>query len=223
MKKQYGCSDPKIADYVEKIFKPEDAVLKEIVERTKKEGLPEIQLSAIDALHLEVIARLVGAKKAVEIGTLAGYSGVSILRGMGKAGELHTFEVDRKHADVAKESFKKAGFEKQAIVYVGPALDNLPKIEKMGPFDLVFIDADKVSYPKYLRWAEKNLRLGGVVVADNTFAFGMIADQLFNSSSEEEDVKALRAFNQEVAQGGHFLGTIFPTGEGLTVAVVIKF
>ncbi len=222
MEKKYGCSDPKIADYVEKIFRPEDAVLKEIAQRTKKEGIPEIQLSAIDALHLEVIARLVGAKKAVEIGTLAGYSGVAILRGMGKGGELYTFEIDRKHADIAKESFKKAGFEKQAVVYVGPALENLTKIETKGPFDLVFIDADKVSYPKYLRWAEKNLRMGGAVVADNTFAFGMIADQFFDNSSEEEDVKALRAFNQEIAQGGHFLGTIFPTGEGLTVAVKIS-
>ncbi|MEK7789993.1 MAG: O-methyltransferase, partial [Deltaproteobacteria bacterium] len=122
-----------------------------------------------------------------------------------------------------KESFKKAGFEKEAIIYVGPALENLQRIEKNGPFDLVFIDADKVSYPKYLRWAEKNLRIGGVIIADNTFAFGMIADQRFNSSSEEEDVKALRAFNQEIAQREHFRGTIFPTGEGLTVAAKIKF
>lgn len=222
MEKQYGCNDRKIADYVERVFRPEDAVLKEIIERTKREGLPEIQLSAIDALHLEVIVRLVGAKKAVEIGTLAGYSGVTILRGMGKAAELHAFEIDPRHAAIAKKSFKKAGFEKEAVIYVGLALENLPKIEKKGPFDLVFIDADKVSYPKYLKWAEKNLRLGGVVVADNTFAFGMITDQCFNSSSEEEDVKALRTFNQDIAQGGHFRGTIFPTGEGLTVAVKIK-
>ena len=222
MEKDYSNVNTKIAGYVKQVFRPEDSILKEIRERSKREGLPEIQVGDMDSLHLEVITRATGAKKAVEIGTLGGYSGVSILRGLSKSGKLYTFEYDPHHASVAKESFKKAGFEKQVEIFVGPAIENLPKIRKQGPFDLVFIDADKESYPKYLEWAAENLKVGGVVLADNTFGFGMIADQEIVDKQDALDVEAIRKFNLTITQSGKFRATILPTGDGLTMGVKIK-
>jgi len=222
MKKVFGMDDPNVAAYAEEVFQPEDAILKEIRERSDQHKLPAIQIGSMDALHLEVLTRTSGAKKAVEIGTLGGYSGVAICRGLQPGGRLYTFDNNPKHAKVAAESFAKAGFIETAEIHVGPALLNLPLINKHGPFDLVFIDADKANYLNYLNWAAENLRIGGVVLADNTFAWGTIADDKFDDSDTEEPVIALRRFNLQAAQSGRFRSTILPTGEGLTLAVKIK-
>lgn len=217
MQKSFGCADPKIISYVEKTFAPEDGVLKKTRESSVKAGLPPIQLGSMDALHVEVLTQVSQAKKAVEIGTLGGYSGIAILRGMGKKGKLFTCEIDSHHARVAEENFKQAGFEKNVKILVGPALKTLPTIEKNGLFDLVFIDADKESYPEYLEWADKNLKVGGLILADNTFAFGHIADV-----TKDKEIKGLQEFNSKLATSPHFRATILPTGEGLTVGVKIK-
>ncbi len=222
MKKLLGGTETKIVHYVDTVFQPEDSILKEARERSERRGLPTIQVGKVDGLHLEVLTRAIGAKKAVEIGTLGGYSGICITRGLGPEGKLFTFELEQTHAETARESFKRAGLSDQIEIFVGPALENLNKITKNGPFDLVFIDADKVSYPLYLKWAADHLREGGVVLADNTFAWGMIADETFESAEDEAAVKALREFNLVVAQGGRFRSTLLPTGEGLTFAVKIR-
>ena len=215
--KDYGAaSDDKLLKYLDRIFKPEDPVLKTIRERSLKAGLPEIQVGSMDALHLEVLTRAIGARKAVEVGTLGGYSGTAIARGLGEGGRLHTFELDQKHADLARESFQKAGVLGRVTIHVGPALDRLPSCEGEGPFDLVFIDADKETYPAYLAWAARHLRLGGVVLGDNAFAFGEIAD------GKGDGASAMRRFNQELAQGGHFRATMLPTGEGLAMGVKVR-
>lgn len=222
MDKSFSSSgNDKITQYVLDSFRPEDAVLEEVRQRSQKAGLPSIQVGGMDGLHIETIARAMGAKKTVEIGTLGGYSGIHLLRGMGPAGKLWTFELEPRNAEVARESFKKAGVDGQAEILVGQAMENLPKIAKHGPFDLVFIDADKESYPKYLDWAAENLRVGGAVLGDNTFAFGMIADEKFEDPDDEKTVWALRRFNDQAASGGRFRGTMIPTGEGLTFAVKI--
>jgi caffeoyl-CoA O-methyltransferase len=215
--KGFGQGDPALARYCEEIFRPEDPVLREIRERSAREGLPAIAVGRFDGLHLEVIARAIGALKAVEIGTLGGYSGVCLLRGMGMHGVLHTFEYSEKHARVANESFHKAGLGSRAHIHVGPALDKLREIEAEAPFDLVFVDADKVSYPAYLAWAADHLREGGVLLADNAFAFGEL-----HRADGNEGVQALRKFNQDLAQGGRFRATMIPTAEGLAMGVRIR-
>jgi caffeoyl-CoA O-methyltransferase len=222
MEKLFGMDDPKVAKYAEEVFQPEDEILKEIRLRSEKNDLPMIQVGSMDALHLEVLTKMSGAKLAVEIGTLGGYSGVAICRGLHPEGKLFTFENNPKHAEVAAESFGKAGFADRVEIHVGPALLNLPTISKQGPFDLVFIDADKGNYSNYLKWAAENLRIGGVVIADNTFAWGTIADEKFPDSNAEQPVVALRSFNLLAARGGRFKSTILPTGEGLTIAIKIK-
>src|SRR5205807_4080627 len=156
--KGFRQEDPALFRYVEELYRPEDTVLREIRERSIREGLPAIAVGRFDGLHLEVIARAIGALKAVEIGTLGGYSGVCLLRGMGVHGVLHTFEYSEKHAKVASDSFHKAGVGSRAHIHVGSALQTLREVEAEAPFDLVFIDADKVSYPAYLAWAADHLR-----------------------------------------------------------------
>src|SRR5207237_6369046 len=123
--KGFGQGSPALARWAEEVFRPEDEVLREIRERSIREGLPAIAVGRFDGLHLEVIARASGALKAVEIGTLGGYSGVCLLRGMGPHGVLHTFEYSEKHAGVASESFHKAGLGARAHIHVGPALSTL--------------------------------------------------------------------------------------------------
>ncbi len=222
MEKLFGQNDSKVISYVEEVFHPEDSILKEIRERSSQNGLPEIQVGTMDGLHLEVLTRGIGAKKVVEIGTLGGYSGVCICRGLPRDGILFTFEMNPNHIEVARKSFSRAGFFDQVRIIEGSAIETLSKIESEGPFDLVFMDADKISYPFYLDWAAKNLRVGGVVLADNTFAWGMISNQEFENIEDKTAVTALRQFNHQAANGGRFRATALPTGEGLTMAVKIR-
>jgi predicted O-methyltransferase YrrM len=215
--KGFGQGDAALGRWAEGVFQPEDAVLREIRERSIAEGLPAIAVGRFDGLHLEVLARAIGAQRAVEIGTLGGYSGVCLLRGMAPHGVLHTFEYSEKHAKVAAESFRKAGVAGRAHLHVGPAAEKLPEVEAEGPFDLVFVDADKVGYPAYLAWAAEHLREGGVLLADNAFGFGEI-----HLPGGDEGRAALRKFNQELAQGGRFRATMLPTAEGLAMGVKVK-
>lgn len=221
MNKSFGSADPRLERHVYEVFTPEDDVLREIRERAGKAGMPDIQVAALDALHLEVLVRMTGAKKAVEIGTLAGYSGVAILRGMGEGGVLETFELEEAHAVVARESFRRAGFgDGRARVHVGPALANLRKIEANGPYDVVFIDADKTGYPDYCAWAAEHLRTGGVVIGDNSFLFGEVVHE--PKGDRADAIVAMRRFHDMLARGGRFRSTILPTGEGLAVGVKIR-
>jgi caffeoyl-CoA O-methyltransferase len=210
-----------IARWALATFAPEDDVLREIRERSLREGLPRIEVGPMDGLHLEVIARTVAATRAVEIGTLGGYSGVCLLRGMGRGGVLHTFELEPHHAEVARTSFERAGVAGQVRVHVGLALEQLPTIERDGPFDLVFIDADKAGYPAYLAWAEEHLRVGGVVLGDNAFAFGHVHDPSW-SGEDASAVAPLRAFAERLARGGRFRATMIPTEEGLAMGVKVR-
>jgi caffeoyl-CoA O-methyltransferase len=219
--KPFGTSDPDLSRWAERTFAPEDGILAEIRERSIAAGLPAIAVGKMDGLHLEVLARLCGARKAVEIGTLGGYSGVCILRGMDQSAVLHTFEISEKHAEVARESFRKAGVAARARIHLGPALRLLPEIEGEGPFDLCFIDADKTGYPAYLAWAEKNLKIGGVVIGDNAFGFGgVVRDDV--PGTDREGILAIRKFNEELARSGRFRATMIPTSEGLAVGVRIR-
>ncbi|MBI3542610.1 MAG: O-methyltransferase [Deltaproteobacteria bacterium] len=222
MEKSFMQTDERLARYAVETFQPEDPVLAEIRERSVAAGLPAIQVGTMDALHLETLTRAVGARNAVEIGTLGGYSGTAIARALGPGGKLYTFDVEPRHAEVARESFRKAGVADRVETIVGSAVEKLPSIDRHGPFDLVFIDADKLNYPRYLAWAADHLRVGGVVLGDNTFGWGMIADEKFDDAEDEANIRGLQAFNRELARGGRFRATILPTGEGLTMGVKLK-
>jgi caffeoyl-CoA O-methyltransferase len=209
-------------DYIERTFHPEDSTLGKIRERSEKAGLPSIQVGSMDGLHLEVLASATQPRKIVEIGTLGGYSGTHLARALQPGGKLFTFEYEPRHAEVARQSFKDAGVAEKTEIFLGEALKNLPKIESEGPFDVIFIDADKPNYPRYLAWAEKNIRVGGMIIGDNTFGWGLITASSFSSEEERTAILAVREFNQRLAQNDRFKTTILPTGEGLTVAIRLR-
>ena len=222
MEKSFSAEvDQKTFDWLCDCFCPEDPLLVNIRLRAEHRGLPPIHVGRFDGLHLEVLARACNARKIVEVGTLAGYSGIHLLRGMPADGKLFTFEYSAAYAEVAKESFREAGFETQVELHIGAALDLLPTLEANGPFDLVFIDADKENYPNYLSWAEKNLRTGGLVIADNALAFGMLALPSCDPPKDQKTAEAIRTFNREIVKSGHFRATFLPTGEGMVVGVKI--
>ncbi len=222
MGKGFGQADPGLVQYALDVFRPEDEILLQTREESRRKGLPEIEVGEFDGLHLEILTRMAGALRVIEIGTLGGYSGISICRALPPGGVLHSFELDPHHAEVARLNFSKAGCLAKVTIHVGPALENLAKIEQEGPFDLVFIDADKVNYPAYLAWATNHLRMGGSVIADNTFGWGKIHHyDDGQGDAESRSLQGLREFNKTIAQSGRFRATILPTSEGLTVAVKI--
>ena len=220
--KSFHPTNPKLTQYVVDTFQPEDAVLAEFRTRTEAAGLPPIQVGKVDGRHLEILVRMCDAKKIVEIGTLGGYSALCLARGLPSDGKILSIEMDPHHAKVARENLKRAG-ETRVEILEGVALERLPELESQGPFDFVFIDADKESYPAYLTWCEENLRLGGVVAGDNTFGFGLVAQDTFENEEQEATARAVREFNSRLAAPqGRFRSTLFPTGEGLTVGVKVK-
>jgi caffeoyl-CoA O-methyltransferase len=217
-KKGFGATDPRIAPYVEALLHPEDEVLAEIRERSAREGLPTIAVGTCDGRHLEVLARMAGARRIVEIGTLGGYSGTCLARALPEGGVLHTFEIEPRHARVAEESFRRADILDRVRIHVGPALERLHDIEPLGPFDLVFIDADKAAYPDYLAWTAEHLRVGGVVVADNVFRRAA-----FTVEGDPPDAGAgTRRFNEELVRSGRFRATFLPLEDGFAVGVKVR-
>lgn len=214
--KNFGQNQDNVVEYVEALF-PEDKTLQEIRYRCQQEGVPAIQVASMDGRHLEVLVRSMLAKNVVEIGTLGGYSGVCIARSLPADGKLYTFEYSAKHAEVARESFLRAGVLDKVEIFVGPAIENLPLISHRGPFDLVFIDADKESYPDYLDWAIDHLRIGGTVLGDNAFGWGGVVQE-----ASSEDILGLQKFNARLAQDPQLCSTILPTGEGLAMGIKVK-
>lgn len=217
MDKAYGQADPEIRDYVERTYAPEDPVLAEVRARSTKAGLPDIAVSALDGRLLTVLAAATGAKTCVEVGTLGGYSGVCLLRGMGPTAKLWTCELMPAHAAAAKETFAKHGFAAQAEVVVGPAAETLASVTRHGPFDLVFIDADKPGYPTYLEWAAENLRVGGMVLLDNSFLFNLVHKK--PEGERAPQMVAMQRVHTLLATSGRWDASVIPTGEGLAIGV----
>ncbi len=211
MDKAYGQGDETVARYVDDLIQPEDEVLKDIRTRSLEAGLPDIAVGPMDGRHLEVIARAAGARRIVEIGTLGGYSTVCLARALPEGGVLHTFELERRHAEVAAASLRRAGLLEKVHIHVGSAVERLQDIEAEGPFDLVFLDADKAGYPAYLDWAEQHLGVGGTLLADN----------VFRKPLRREMAEVIHAFNERLAHSPRWRLTMIPVEDGLAFAVKV--
>jgi predicted O-methyltransferase YrrM len=154
----------------------EDEGLRGAVEAAGAAGLPAIQVSPPQGKLLQLLVRLVGARRILEFGTLGGYSAILMARGLPKDGRLVTLEAKPEYAEVARRSIDSAGAGEKVEIRVGPALEALPGLEGEEHFDLVFIDADKVNTPNYFAWALDRTRPGGLIVADNVVRGGTLAD-----------------------------------------------
>jgi caffeoyl-CoA O-methyltransferase len=205
-----------LSDYISSTFAIEDDTLKRIRKGIADNGLPQISIKAEEGRFLQFLVAASGSELALEIGTLGGYSGTWIARGLPENGRLITLERDAHHAAVAREHFQIAGVSAKVDVREGNALELLASMGDEGQFDFIFIDAEKESYPKYLDWAIENLRLGGIVVAHNAFLHGAIIDDRENT----ERIDALRTFNNRLASDPRMISTIFPAGDGLAIGML---
>lgn len=205
-----------LIQYVRDLYAAEDEVLQFIREDSAAEGLPQIHINPEDGRLMQILLSTIGAQRVVEIGTLAGYSGVWIARTLPEEGRLITLEKDPEHADFARRSFERAGVADRVEIRLGSALDTLRKLVPEGPFDAVFIDANKDHYPRYLEWSIANIRPGGLIMAHNAFWSGRIIDPTQQDASQ---VLAIRFFNHQLADHPRLLGMIIPMGDGLAVAL----
>jgi predicted O-methyltransferase YrrM len=183
--------------YFSDLLVPPDAVLDAVLAASTAAGLPPINVAPNQGKLLHLLAQVQGARRILEIGTLGGYSTIWLARALPGGGRLVTLELDLKHAEVARENFARAGLARVIELRVGPALDTLPQIaaEKPEPFDLIFIDADKVSTADYFAWALKLSRPGGLIIVDNVVRKGAVVD----ARSEDPSVRGVRRFNEMLA------------------------
>lgn len=209
--------DDRLSTYIEEHFAQEDEVLRWIRKECEAQDLPSIMISAEEGAFLHFLVAATRSKRVVEVGTLGGYSGTWIARALPEDGQLITLEVDPHHAEVARASFERAGLSSKIRLLEGDADSTLPVLVDGGPYDLVFIDADKAGYPSYLDWALENLRAGGVVVAHNAFGFG---GKIVDEDNHEASVETIRAFNQRLADEVNVAATIYPAGDGMALAVI---
>lgn len=195
--------------YVSALFSLEDEAVTAGLERSSREGLPDIRVSSPHARFLELLVRLRGARRVLEIGTLGGFSTIFLARGVGPAGCVVSLEIDAHHAEVARTNLRDAGIHDRVRVLVGDAHETLARLiaEPTEPFDLLFIDAEKHGYPAYLDAALELAAPGAVLVADNVVWKGDVLD----AGSDDRDVRGLREFNARVAAHPGIHATILQT------------
>ncbi len=200
---------PSILDFVGRVHAAHDPALARAFDAPAREGMPAIQVGPSEGKLLHLLLSLAGAKKVVEVGTLAGYSAIWMARALPPDGKLWTIEHDPKHAAVARENFRAAGLESKVEIVVGDGPAALARIESEGPFCAVFVDADKERYDVYGRWARANLRKGGLLLGDNAYYFGKLTDEADPAAA------AMRRFHEETAAA--FTSVCIPTPDGLVM------
>jgi predicted O-methyltransferase YrrM len=215
-----------VDDYlIDTLVKP-DAVLEAALQASAAAGLPNINVSPPQGKFLHLLARVQGARNILEVGTLGGYSAIWLARALPPGGgRLITLEVDAKHAEVARANLARAGLANVTQVRLGRAIDTLPELEResAGPFDLVFIDADKPSNAEYFAWALKLSRRGTVIVIDNVVRSGAVAD----AGSNDAAVLGVRRLNQVMASEPRVSATAIQTVgskgyDGFAIALVVS-
>jgi len=213
-----------VDNYIDDELALSDAILDAAIAANAAGGLPAIDVTASQGKLLQLLARLAGAKRILEIGTLGGYSTIWLARALPPDGRLITLEFEPKHAAVAKLNIERAGLSHIVEVRTGAALDSLPVIEaeNAGPFDLFFIDADKVNNPVYLDWAIRLSRRGSVIIVDNVVREGGLAD----SNSDDAAIRASRKVVELIASDPRVDGTVIQTVgtkgyDGFAIAVVM--
>jgi predicted O-methyltransferase YrrM len=200
-----------------------DPALEAALKASDAAGLPQIAVSAPQGRLLHLLARIHGARRILEIGTLGGYSTICLARALPEDGRLVSLEFDPRHAEVARSNIAAAGLSDKVEVRVGPALETLPLLQRedLGPFDLAFIDADKVNNPAYVRWALELGRPGTVIVVDNVVRDGKVADGASDDPSVRGTREALAFIAAEPRLTGTAIQTVGSKGyDGFALAIV---
>ena len=210
-----------IDDYVANLFAPPDEALEAALRESEREGLPAINVSATEGKLLQMLVEISGTRKILEIGTLGGYSAIHFARALPPDGTLLSLELDGHHAEVARKNVERAGLSERVEIRVGDARRSLEGLVEggEGPFDLIFIDADKEGYPEYLDWSLRLTRSGSLILADNTVRGGNVLDP------QDGSARATRKFNERVAGDPGLSGIVLPLIreriDGITIARVL--
>ncbi len=211
--------------FLDSLLVGEDEALAEATAAAQRAGLPPISVSAAQGKLLYLLAKVLGARRVLEIGTLGGYSAIWMARALPADGHLISLEYSPRHAEVASGNIARAGLVGTVEIRVGAAGETLPKLAAEGvePFDMVFIDADKGGYPDYLDWSLKLTRPGSLIVADNVVRGGAVADGL----SRDPNVQGVRSYLEKVAADPRLEGTVMQTVgvkgyDGLSIARVLE-
>jgi caffeoyl-CoA O-methyltransferase len=212
-----------VDDYITGLFEQEDSSLAATEQSIKESNIPRISISPNQGKFLQMLARLCHAKKILEIGTLAGYSTIWLARALPEDGKLITLEYEPLHARVAQKNIDHAGLGSIVEIREGKGIDLLPKLveEGAGPFDMIFIDADKPPYKEYFDWSLKLSRPGSLIVADNVIREGKV----LNDKSPDEMVAGVKRFNAALAANPAVSATIIQTvgakeHDGMALAIV---
>jgi predicted O-methyltransferase YrrM len=209
--------------YYANLLLPVDAALEAALRASYEAGLPPVNVSPQQGKMLMLLAQSRGAQSILEIGTLGGYSAIWLARALAGKGRVVTLEANPNHADVARINIANAGLAEMVDLRVGKALDTLPQLasEGLGPFDLIFIDADKANNTSYFEWSLKLSRRGTLIIADNVVRDGTVID----SASEDPSVQGIRRFNERVAAEPRVSATAIQTVgskgyDGFVIALV---
>ena len=209
--------------YISNLLGDEDEALKNTIKTIEEGGIPQISVSPNQGKFLHILAKLINAKKILEVGTLGGYSTIWMARALAPGGKLITLEIDPHHADVAANNFKVAGVEEQVEIQLGSALETLPALvnENTGPFDMIFIDADKEPYAEYFEWALKLSRPGTLIIADNVIREGQVLEE----NPSDSRVRGVHRLNKALSGDKRVTATIMQTvgakeHDGMVIAVV---
>jgi predicted O-methyltransferase YrrM len=211
-----------VDQYICDLMVPPDAALDACLRASVAAGLPAINVAPNQGKFLQLLARMQGAKKILEVGTLGGYSTLWLARALPAGGKLVTLEFEPKHAEVAKKNIAYAGLSDRIEIHVGPAIKSLPTLVNQAPFDFVFIDADKISTLDYFQWALKLTKTGSVIIVDNVVRDGNIIDP----NSDDEGVHGVRKFNEFLAKEKRVTATAIQTVgskgyDGFCMAIVV--
>jgi len=205
-------------EYIRKLTAAQDALLTAMDERLHATGFP-IHVGAEEGKLLQMLIRLHATKTIVEIATLAGYSTIWMARALPEDGHITTINKDPEHIEMAREFFAMSDVAYKITMLEGKAQTILPTLLAKAPFDMVFIDADKISYNEYLDWADANVRSGGLIIADNTLQNGALALDAPPADMAPTTWHNMRKFNERLADSSRYFTTMIPTQEGMTVAV----
>jgi len=207
--------------YVEDLFEPSDEILEAALRDSRRAGLPEINVSPNQGRLLQLLTEISGARRILEIGTLGGYSAIHFARALPDDGTMISLEIDDHHAGVACDNLERAGLSEKVEIRVGDAHDLLSALIEgdEGPFDVIFIDADKESYPEYLDASLRLARSGTLILGDNAIRGGTVLDP------RDATARATREFNERIARDPRLSGIVLPLIreyiDGLTIARVL--
>ena len=209
---------PPAYQYIESQIKPEAQDKLQAREFSKQLGLDAISISPTEASLMRFMTALIKPQKIVEIGTLTGLSSLYFLETLGSEGKLWTFEKSTEHAELASQSLRAFIKSGQCQIKVGDAVEQLPTIEKDGPFDAIFIDGNKAAYYDYWIWAQHNLRGGGLIFIDNVFLAGSVWGDKSLQRFSDKQIANVQKMTSEIMAHPDFTSTFVPTTEGLLIA-----